>query len=65
MCDIAPFQMKCVYEDFDLTVCAVNKLCFALTELKQSIPFFGKYVSEYRCPHFEVFRGSEANNDKH
>ena len=60
MCEIAPLQMKCVYEGFDMTACAVHKLNCALTELDQAIPFFGKYIPSYQCPDFEVFSGSEV-----
>lgn len=54
MCQIAPFQMKCVNEEFDLMACQCHKLYCALTELKQEIPFVGKYVPDYRCPDFEI-----------
>lgn len=64
MCDIAPFQMKCAFEDGDLMVCACHKLSYAVTELKQGIPFLGKFVPDYHCPHFETDVEKEVKDNE-
>ena len=53
MCEIAPFQMECVNDEYDLTCCRIHKLYCAITELFQSIPLYGRYIENYRCPGFE------------
>ena len=56
MCDIAPFGMKCEWEDVKdkLFMCNANRLNCALTELVQSIPIVGRFVEPYRCVGFEI-----------
>lgn len=55
MCDIAPFQMKCKYDDFkhDLTCCQAHYLCQALSNMYQLIPIVREFIGEYHCPDFE------------
>lgn len=54
MCEIAPFQMKCENEKYDLTCCRVHKLMCAWTELMNNIPIVRWFYSDYyRCPDFD------------
>ena len=61
MCDIAPFQMKCEYDDFqhDLFCCRSHHLCQAFNNLYRSIPIVKEFVSEYHCPDFERQAGEQ------
>lgn len=54
MCDIAPFQMKCEYEDYDCVSCAVHHLYQAFSNLLQSIPIVKRFTEPYKCPQFEI-----------
>lgn len=63
MCQIAPFQMKCELEKGNCLACAVHKLSCATQELKQKIPFFGKYVPDYHCPDFELDSEKQVDVD--
>ena len=54
MCEIAPFQMKCENEKYDLTCCKVHKLMCAWTELMSHIPIVRLFYPDYyRCPDFD------------
>ena len=55
MCDIAPFSMRCEWEDVkdDLVSCSVHHLCCAVQELKMSLPIIGGWFGPYKCPSFE------------
>lgn len=57
MCDIAPFQMKCEYDECDLLCCRTHHLYQELSNLYQSIPIVRKFVKEYHCPDFEPKAG--------
>ena len=60
MCDIAPLQTKCEYDKYpDLLCCQIHHLCQAFSNLYQSMPIIGAFVSEYRCPDFERLKESE------
>ena len=55
MCDIAPFQMECTYEEYKdkLTSCAVSHLCQAFNELYLQLPIVKHFVKPYHCPNFQ------------
>lgn len=52
MCEIAPFQMHCEYEDHNCVQCAVEKVRFALVEAVGSIPVLGYFTQQYGCERF-------------
>ena len=56
MCEIAPFCMKCEWEDVQdkLVMCKANKLHFAFIELAKSFPIVGKIIAPYECKGFEI-----------
>lgn len=54
MCDIAPFQIKCEYEDDDCVACAIHHLYQAFSNLQQSIPIVKRFAEPYKCPQFEI-----------
>lgn len=56
MCEIAPFCMKCEWEDAQdkLVMCKANKLHFAFRELSMSLPIVGGLFAPYKCKGFEI-----------
>jgi hypothetical protein len=58
MCDIAPFQMECIYEEYKdkLISCNVCHLGQALNELWLQTPIIKHFVEPYHCPNFEIKR---------
>lgn len=56
MCDIAPLQMRCIYDGYQnkLMSCSVNMLECSFTELIQSIPIIWNTVLDYRCKNFTL-----------
>ena len=54
MCDIAPFCMKCEWEDVQdkLIMCQANRLHAALREIPRSLPIVGDWIEPYRCQGF-------------
>ena len=58
MCDIAPFQMKCVNEEHkdELMSCAVHHLYQAFNEIWLQAPIIKHFVEPYCCPDFELKR---------
>lgn len=58
MCDIAPFQMKCIHEEYkdELFSCSVIHLNQAVNELWLQIPIIKHFVEPYHCPNFEIKR---------
>lgn len=60
MCEIAPFQMRCEYEDHDCVRCASEKIRFALVEAVGSIPILGYFTKSYRC---EMFMPSKEERE--
>lgn len=55
MCDIAPFSMKCEWDDVkhELISCRVHHLSCAVQELKMSLPIISGWFSPYECPMFQ------------
>lgn len=43
---------KCYLNGSDAMCCSIEKLAYAITELKKEIPVFGKYVQKHECPYF-------------
>ena len=54
MCDIAPFCMKCVWEDVEdkLIMCKANRMHFYLREIPRSLPGIGDLFEAYQCQGF-------------
>lgn len=53
ICPLAPMGMKCELGDGKQTMaCCVHQLYAAITQLQQSLPFFGVGIPDYHCPHF-------------
>lgn len=58
MCEIAPFGMKCEWEEYSdkLIMCASNRLQQAMNNLLKAIPIMGNFTPEYHCKGFEIKR---------
>ena len=56
MCDIAPFQMECINEEYKykLMSCSVSHLNQAFNNFYLQIPIIKEFVIPYECPNFEV-----------
>ena len=56
MCEIAPFCMKCEWEDVKdkLAMCHANRLKFAFTDISRSLPIVGDLIAPYRCKGFQI-----------
>ena len=54
MCNLAPFQRECEFDDFqhDLICCNANHLHEAIYRLLKTSPVVGKFIPEYQCPAF-------------
>lgn len=63
MCDIAPFQMECEYDEYkhDLLCCVVCLLKQAFYNLLTEIPIVKIFVQPYHC---EMFRMKGGGGDE-
>lgn len=52
-CPCAPLFLKCEYEGYEAIGCELRRLNYMITEMKRSIPLFGKFIKEYRCDMFQ------------
>lgn len=56
LCDIAPFKMECINEDYkeELMSCNICRLCWAFNEMWLQIPIIRNFVVPYKCPNFQT-----------
>jgi hypothetical protein len=61
MCDIAPFQMECINEEYKykLMSCTICHLNQAFNNLWLQLPIIKHFVKPYHCPNFEIKRSDE------
>lgn len=52
ICEIAPFAMKCEYENYELVSCACHRLEQALSDLLGEMPILKHFSTPYHCPDF-------------
>lgn len=61
MCDIAPFGMRCIYEEHadELFFCCGHRLRWQWNEMWSNTIILKHFIEPYRCPDFEIARSDK------